>query len=525
MRVLTTVPPTRLQADSRPLPERLDEAAVYAGLCNRLPANQPNPKAVSHIPGTSRQPHPNAQASPQEVSSQPTSTGRSDPDQLVRPHRRFHFVGIGGAGMSAVADQLLHRGCEVTGSDLADGKTVERLRAKGAVVHLGHRPENIEGAQFVVISSAVPDDNPESVEARKRGIPVLHRSEVLAALMADREGIAVAGTHGKSTTTALVAHLLKSCSTDPSAAVGADVISWSSNSLRGQGLYFVAEADESDRSFLRLPARHAVVTNIDWDHPDTFRSLKEVEEVFSAFLARLPEEGLAVVNAGDPPSVRAARAFHRRMVTFGLETEAQFRGEIIRVESTWQEFEVRREGRRWGRFRLPLPGRHNVANAVAALALTAELSGLPGGTLQDALADFRGLARRLEVKGERDGVLVIDDYGHHPREVTASLEALRSLGRRIVLAFQPHRYTRTRALADAFGESFRNADVLFLLDIYSAGEPPIEGVDLAWFSAVVARHHALQGAGDLESLLPAVRRVLRPGDLLVTMGAGDVWRL
>ncbi|GAB4230227.1 MAG: UDP-N-acetylmuramate--L-alanine ligase [Acidobacteriota bacterium] len=519
--------PSAGQVDDIKAAERSDEAAVPRGQSVRIPATQPNPKAAQRLPGQTGQPHPNV--SPRLPEDPPGFDGASSRlgalREALRRRKTFHFVGIGGTGMSALADQLLARGCRVTGTDLAAGETVERLRSRGARVVIGHSAAALAGADLLVYSSAVRADNPELAGARERGIPIYHRSELLAALMAEAESIAVAGTHGKSTTTALLAHLLAGCGEDPRALVGADVAEWGGNSRRGGGRYLVAEADESDRSFLRLPVNHAVVTNVDWDHPDTYSSRRAVAEAFNAFLAQVPADGIVAWNADDPTSAELAGAIRGRSVSYGFGPAADYRVEILESSAAGSRFLLHRKGASSpGEFFLPLLGRHNVENAAGALALAFEL-GAGADPLRRALASFRGLRRRLERLGERGGVVVVDDYGHHPAEVAANLAALALLGRRLVLVFQPHRYTRTAALAEAFAASFTAADALFVADIYPAGEAPIPGIDLEWFVAAVERVREVAGHGDLDRVFELVRRELRPGDLLVTMGAGDVWRL
>lgn len=506
--------------------ERSDEAAVPRWHSVRIPATQPNLKAAQRLPAPTGQPHPIVPApASEEIPGSAPGTSRLDHlREALRRRKAVHFVGIGGTGMSALADQLLALGCRVSGTDLARSETTERLRSRGGRVEIGHSAAALGEAEVVVYSSAVRSDNPELEAARARGIPVYHRSELLAALMAEAESIAVAGTHGKSTTTALLAHLLAGCDLDPRALVGADVVGWGGNSRRGAGRFLVAEADESDRSFLGLPATHAVLTNVDWDHPDTYSSPREVAQAFAQFVRRLPATGIVAWNADDPACGEAAGAISGRGVSFGSGRDADYQVELLESNAAGSRFLLHAKGESAGEFRLPLLGGHNVQNAAAALTLALEL-GLPPDSLREALSTFRGLHRRLERLGERDGVVVVDDYGHHPAEVAANLDALRLLGRRLVLVFQPHRYTRTAVLARAFAESFAAADALFVADIYPAGEAPVAGVDLSWFVATVEQVRPVQGYGDLHHLFALVRRELRRGDLLVTMGAGNVWQL
>ena len=375
-----------------------------------------------------------------------------------------------------------------------------------------------------MVSSAVPQHNVELVEARRRGLTIIHRSELLAEMMRFRESIAVAGSHGKTTTTAMTAHLLVEAGLDPTVVVGATVPSLGSNARLGTAPFFVAEADESDRSFLRLHPVHAVITNLDLDHTDQYRNLEDLTDSFRTFLEQLPFYGYAVVCEDDPALVGIARNVHRQVVTYGASEQADFQVTAIESGPFRVRFDLCRRGEPLGTIQLQVGGQHNALNATAA-ASVGHLLGLPFETIRDALGCFAGAERRMEPKGEANGVLVFDDYAHHPTEVRATLAACRAIGRRIVLVFQPHRYSRTLGLIDQFADCFEGADLLYLLDIYPAGESPMEGVSSSELAKRIALRRQIEYVPVPHELPALLHRECRPGDLLVTMGAGDVWKL
>lgn len=438
--------------------------------------------------------------------------------------RHFHFIGLGGVGMSALAELLLAQGTQVSGSDGSDSDYLRRLAGLGARCSVGHEESHLDGAEVVVVSSAIPPENVELREARARHLPVIHRSELLAELMRFRESIAVAGSHGKTTTSAMIAHLLLKAGLDPTAAVGARVRSLGGNARLGSAPFFVAEADESDRSFLRLHPVHAVVTNLDLDHTDQYRDLEDVSRSFRTFLEQLPFYGCAVVCGDDPALRSVVRKVHHRVVTYGASEQAEFRATAIDSGPFEVRFDLSRRKMSLGTVQLQVGGRHNALNATAAASI-GHLLGIPFDAIRDALGCFTGAERRMERKGERDGVLVLDDYAHHPTEVRATLEACRVLGRRIVLVFQPHRFSRTFGLMNEFAGCFEGADRLYLLDIYPAGEAPIEGVTSLELARRVGRLRQVDYVPSGEELLTRLGNDCHPGDLLVTMGAGDVWKL
>ena len=444
--------------------------------------------------------------------------------------RRIHFVGAGGVGMSGLAEiLLLSTPLEISGCDRERSENTERLTALGARIAYGHDPTHLERADLVVISSAISESNPEIAAARRKSVPVIRRAEMLAEIMRLKQGVAVAGTHGKTTTTSLAGLVLTEAGFDPTIVVGGRVRILGTNARLGKGEYLVAEADEYDRSFLELTPVVAVVTNVEADHLDTYRDLADILDAFAAFANRVPFYG-AVVACLDDPGVRAILPrLKRRVVTYGESPEASLRADRIRLEASGTTFEVW-EGKTWslGEVRLPLPGRHNVANALAAIAVGRELS-VPFPTIARALKEFTGVVRRFETKGERGGVLVLDDYAHHPTEIAATLAAARQVhpGRRLVALFQPHLYSRTRDFAEDFGRALLAADVAVVTDIYPSREKPIAGVtgDLVAEAARGAGHRNVLYISEKKEVVGEIEQLLKAGDLLITMGAGDVVRV
>jgi UDP-N-acetylmuramate--alanine ligase len=440
--------------------------------------------------------------------------------------RSIHFVGIGGIGMSGIAEVLLDAGFAVSGSDVRTSDVTRRLEGLGAVCRVGHRPEHVEGADVVVYSSAIARDNVELVEARRRGIPVIPRAEMLAELMRLKDGIAIAGSHGKTTTTSLVATVLQKAELDPTVVIGGRLNSLGSNARRGAGQLLVAEADESDGSFLHLAPVVAVVTNIDAEHLDHYGSFDAIKEAFVGFANRVPFYGLVVACLDHPHVQDVLPRIEKRTATYGLAAQADYRAREPRIEGLVTRFSVERRGERLGEFAVRMPGMHNVLNALAVIAVSDEL-GVPHAVVRDALEGFEGVHRRFTVLGEHSGVTVVDDYGHHPAEVQATLEAAqRAFGRRLVVAFQPHRYSRTRHCFDELTRAFNRADVLFVTDVYPAGEAPIPGADAASLVASIRSHgHRdvtyVPARGDLVGVM---RPRLRPGDVVITLGAGDITR-
>jgi len=446
---------------------------------------------------------------------------------MRRRIKHVHFVGAGGIGMCGLAELLHTQGYRVSGSDLREGPSVDRLRSLGIAVAVGHAAKNLGDVDVVVYSSAVPPHNPELREAERRGIPVIPRAEMLAESMRLKEGIAVAGSHGKTTTTSLVAHVLSSAGLDPTAVIGGRVLAPDrapSTTRLGAGDLLVAEADESDGSFLRLAPVVAVVTNIDPEHLDHYGSYEALEAAFVAFANRVPFWGLSVLCLDHPGVQAIVPRMTRRTTTYGFASQADLVATNLRLESPGTRFEVRRRAERLGQVRLRLPGRHNVLNALATLAVAHELD-VPFATAAEALSGFLGIERRFETKGVAAGVRVVDDYGHHPAEIRATLAAAREIhAGRVVVAFQPHRYTRTRDLWNDFVTAFNDADVLVLTDIYSAGEAKIPGVEAAPLADAIRAHghRDVRFAANLDDVLAELAATAREGDLVVTLGAGSI---
>jgi len=467
---------------------------------------------------------------------------------MFRRIQRIHFVGIGGIGMCGIAELLVGQGYRVTGSDLRDGPTVARLRALGVPVAIGHAPEQVGDADVVVYSSAVRPTNPELVEAERRKIPVIPRAEMLAELMRLKDGVAVGGSHGKTTTTSLIAHVLHAAGQDPTAVIGGRVMTpdepsdnqppapvlasgrpAASEVIRtgarlGRGSLLVAEADESDGSFLRLTPVIAVVTNIDPEHLDHYGSLEALYDAFAAFANRVPFWGLSVLCL-DHPGVQAIlpRAT-RRTMTYGLSPQADLVAVDPALDQGGMRFAVRRRGEPLGTARVALAGAHNVRNALATLAVALELD-VPFAVAADALARFPGIERRFELKGEVAGVRVVDDYGHHPAEIRATLAAARELhAGRIVVVFQPHRFSRTQLLFDDFATAFHLADRLWVTEIYAAGEDKLPGVDGRALADAIRAHgqRDVRFTADLDAIAAELPPELEPGDLVITLGAGNV---
>jgi UDP-N-acetylmuramate--alanine ligase len=448
---------------------------------------------------------------------------------MYRKGLRIHFVGIGGIGMSGIAELLLNLDYTVSGSDLRKSDTTDRLEKLGATIRVGHESGNVpEDGHVVVISSAVKADNPEVREAHRRKIPVIPRAEMLAELMRMKYGIAIAGTHGKTTTTSMVATILASAGWDPTAVVGGKLNSLGSNAKLGQGDFLVAEADESDGSFLKLSPTVAVVTNIDPEHLDFYSGIGQIKETFLSFVNKVPFYGFSVLCIDHPNVQDLLPSVEKTFVTYGFSAHADYRAEGVVPGDMGNRFRIVRRGEPLGEVSLMAPGRHNVSNALAAAAVASEL-GVPFEGIRKGLADYRGVARRFQVKGEFGGVTVVDDYGHHPAEIRATLAAAREVwpDRRIVVGFQPHRYSRTQALFRDFLSAFHDANELVVFDVYAAGEQPIEGATGERLCEAI-REHGHKGAryaGKATEATDEVARALRPGDIFLTMGAGDVWKL
>ncbi|HEU4924344.1 MAG TPA: UDP-N-acetylmuramate--L-alanine ligase [Burkholderiales bacterium] len=441
--------------------------------------------------------------------------------------RHIHFVGIGGAGMSGIAEVLANLGYQVSGSDLAENPAIRRLKGLGARISVKHNAQNINGADAVVVSSAVQADNPEVLAAREHRIPVVPRALMLAELMRLKQGVAIAGTHGKTTTTSLVASVLAEAGLDPTFVIGGRLNAAGSNARLGAGDFIVVEADESDASFLHLQPVIAVVTNIDADHMDTYQQdFARLEQAFLQFLQNLPFYGAAVLCTDDPNLRKLLPQVTKPVLTYGTSDDASVRAEAIAHDGGRMKFRARRQGAKPLDVVLNLPGRHNVLNALAAIAVGTELQ-VRDESIQKALEEFHGVGRRFQNYGKIDGrFTLIDDYGHHPAEMAATLEAARGAfpGQRVVLAFQPHRFTRTRDLFEDFVRVLSGVDVLLLAEVYPAGEAPIVAAD----GRSLARALRLAGkvepifVEDISEMPAAIRRIAEDGDVVITMGAGSI---
>ncbi len=450
---------------------------------------------------------------------------------MFRHVKRIHFIGIGGIGMSGIAEVLCNLGFVVTGSDANRSKNTERLESLfGVGIAEGHRAENVGAAQVVVYSSAVKEDNPEVVEAKKLGIPVIPRAEMLAELMVLKPyAVAISGTHGKTSTTSMVATILGHAGFDPTTVVGGVVDTLGSNAKLGSSEWFVTEADESDRSFLMLYPTIAVVTNIDKEHMESYKGMDDVVQCFTDFVNKVPFFGAAIICLDDPNVQLIIPNIKRRRVTYGLTAQADVSAHDIRYNDNFgSTFSVWKGDKVLGEISLPVPGKHNIYNALAATAVALEVE-IPFDKIAESFAIFKNANRRFQFKGEARGITVVDDYGHHPTEILATLSAAKnsSGGRRTVVVFQPHRYTRTNELMDEFALAFNNADVVFVLDIYAASEQPIEGITAEVLTENIKKygHKNVNYLGAIESAVEIVVPQLQEGDLVITLGAGSITRL
>ncbi len=439
----------------------------------------------------------------------------------------IHFIGIGGSGMSGIAEVLLNIGFHVSGSDMTESKAVKHLQASGAKVFIGHEARNVEGADVVVTSTAIQKDNLEVIEAERRQIPIIKRAEMLAELMRLKQSVAIAGSHGKTTTTSLVASLLGSAGMDPTVVIGGRLNSLGSGAKLGEGDYIVAEADESDGSFLSLSPTIAVVTNIDHEHVDHYPELDDLKSAFIHFMNKVPFYGAVILNIDDANLQSVLPRIEKKVVSFGFSAQADVSARDIKVQKNCQSFMLWIEGKPQGQVELPLWGRHNILNALAAIATGYEL-GIKGDTILTALKGFDGIERRFQKKGERNGALIFDDYGHHPTEIKVTLKAAKERfpGRELVVLFQPHRYSRTEHLKEEFETAFNDADILLLLDIYPAGEKPVEGVSSEALAEGIRSHghRHVEYISRRSEVQAKLESVLHRNALLLTLGAGDVYK-
>ncbi|SHI58828.1 UDP-N-acetylmuramate--L-alanine ligase [Desulfofundulus thermosubterraneus] len=440
--------------------------------------------------------------------------------------RRVHFIGIGGAGMSGLASILLDLGYEITGSDLSSTDITRRLESRGAVCHVGHASRNLDTTQLVVVSSAIKPDNAELLAAREKGIPVIHRGDLLAWLMQRQKGIAVAGAHGKTTTTSMLALVLEKSGLDPTIVIGGELNDIGGNAKLGRGEYLVAEADESDGSFLKLHPLAVIVTNIEDDHLDHYGSVAEIKKAFRQFMGNVPEYGLVIACIDDPNVREAVQDLGRPVITYGTESPAaDYVLRHLLLEGEGSRGEVYYRDQHLGSLELSVPGKHNMLNALAVVA-AARWIGLDFHLIAPILKEFRGARRRFELLGEVGNVRVVDDYAHHPSEIKATLQAARQTRpKRLIVVFQPHRYTRTALLKEQFGKSFGEADLVIVNEIYSAGEPPIEGVNAQLIVQAIKNHGRppVVYLPAREQIVNYLAAMALPGDLILTMGAGNIW--
>ncbi|MCX5782373.1 MAG: UDP-N-acetylmuramate--L-alanine ligase [Elusimicrobia bacterium] len=442
---------------------------------------------------------------------------------MFKKIQHIHFVGIGGSGMSGIAEVLVNLGYKVSGSDLKKTDVTDHLKKLGAKINIGHKAENILGSNVVVTSTAVDVTNPEVIAAEKEKIPVIPRIEMLAELARLKYAITIAGTHGKTTTTSLTSLVLAKGGLDPTMVIGGRFKNIKSGAKLGKGEYLVAEADESDGSFLKLSPTIAVITNIDNDHLDYYKTLENIKKAFVEHINSVPFYGCDIVCWDDPNIREIAPKIKRRYITYGLKDNPNFTAKDIRTKGWGYSFEVFKDGKKLGAIKLNIPGLHNVLNSLAAIAVGCEL-GIPFSKISLALEEFAGVGRRLEIKGDKNGVLIIDDYGHHPTEIKATIAAIKSNwpDRRLITLFQPHRYTRTANLYEDFAEALKSSEEIRLLQIYPAGEKPIEGVSSSLiYNSMKSNGKNAQYFKDSDSLI----KEIRSGDIILTLGAGDVWKI
>ncbi len=442
--------------------------------------------------------------------------------------KHIHFVGIGGIGMSGIAEVLLNLGYRVSGSDLRETAITRRLKAMGGTINQGHQAEWIEGADVVVTSTAVKTDNPEVTAAHEQHIPVIPRAEMLAELMRLKKfGIAIAGSHGKTSTTSMVGWLLGQAGLDPTVIIGGTVNAFGTNAKLGEGEFLVAEADESDGSFLKLSPVVEVVTNIDLEHLEFYKDINEIKETFLQFISKIPFYGAAIICIDDPNIAEIFQFIDKRVITYGMSAQAEVHAREIKTEGLESGFDVYRNDELLGRVTITQPGLHYVYNSLAAVCVGLELD-ISFPVIAEALAGFSGVHRRVEVKGEKQGVTVVDDYGHHPTEVKATLAAMRGAWpkRRLIVLFQPHRYSRTQGLFKEFGTAFHEADVLVMTEIYAASEDPIEGISGESLLQSTRQHGQRQThfVAQVDDLAAEVVPLLKKGDVVLTLGAGNILR-
>ena len=441
--------------------------------------------------------------------------------------KKLHFVGIGGTGMCGIAEILWNLGYSVTGSDMRSSESTERLKKLGIKVFLEHKKENVSGADVVVISSAVKDSNPEVIFAKENKIPVIRRSEMLGELMRMKFGIGVAGTHGKTTTTSMIGQILTEAGLDPTIIVGGRVTNLGSNAKLGQGEYLVAEADEFDRSFLRLTPTIAVVTTLEAEHLDYYKDLEEIKLVFTEFVNKVPFYGSVILCLDEATIQEIMPRIERPIITYGLVPQADLVAYSVVFKENGSHFKVKHKDKDLGEVSLLVPGIHNVKNSLAALSVGLELE-IPFDKMREALSEFKGVGRRFEIKGIANGVMIVDDYAHHPTEIRATLKAARDgWSRRTITIFQPHLFSRTRDFYKEFGKSFFDSDILIVMDVYPAREEPIPGItgELVASQAREYGHKEVFYIPEKEKIVPFLLKILKKGDMVITLGAGDIFKI
>jgi UDP-N-acetylmuramate--alanine ligase len=447
---------------------------------------------------------------------------------LLNTSEHVHFIGIGGYGMSAIARVMLEMGYTVTGSDVASQELTEKLAAKGAKIYIGHTAEHVNGADLVVYSTAAPADNVERVAAEKLNIPILHRAQMLARLLNERKGVAVAGAHGKTTTSSMIALVMDKCDTDPTYIIGGEIMNVGTNAKAGQGDWVVAEADESDGSFLQYHPWLGIVTNIEADHLENYNSdFEELKKAYVQFLSQIRPEGTAIVCADDENVQAILPELKSRVTTYGIDYAADYTATDIVLGDRRISFTMSHKANVLGTVELSVPGKHNVYNAMATVITCLE-AGIPFEKITAAIIQFHGAKRRFQVLGEARDMLIIDDYAHHPTEIEATISAAKATGKRIIAVFQPQRYTRTFFLLDAFSRAFAEADEVLITDIYSpAGEKQIEGVHSARLVELIVQNSnaSARYLPTKEEVVADLQNRLQPGDLVLTMGAGDIWKV
>lgn len=442
--------------------------------------------------------------------------------------QRIHFIGIGGSGMSGIAEVLINQDYEVSGSDPSSNRVTDHLKTLGADIRHNHSAENVSGKHVVVVSSAISDDNVEVQAAREQSIPVIPRAEMLAELMRMKYGIAIAGTHGKTTTTSLVATVLAAGSLDPTVVIGGRIKNMGGHAKLGQSQYLIAEADESDGSFLKLSPTLAVVTTLDEEHMDFYLTMENMKSTFLQFLNRIPFYGAAILCMDDANLQSLLPRIEKRTITYGLKSQADYTARNISVEGLKTYFTVYHHGKKLGKILSGALGQHNVCNTLAAVAVGMELN-MDFPTIAESLKTFTGVQRRFEILKQSESLIIVDDYGHHPVEIQATLSTAKEVwpDRRLVIVFQPHRYSRTKHLMESFFSSFNDADQLLLLDIYSAGEEAEEGIHSQRIAEGVKEfgHKNVEYIGSTQSVIPHLQKILKPGDIVMTLGAGNIGEL